>query len=58
MLASFFESNKSNRVGGNGLLHRLDEFIRKVLHTPLAYAAAVTRFFTWCDARGLALTQL
>ena len=27
-------------------------------HTRTAYAAAVTRFFTWCDARGLALTQL
>ena len=24
-------------------------------HTRAAYAAAVTRFFTWCDARGLAL---
>ena len=22
-------------------------------HTRAAYAAAVTRFFTWCDARGL-----
>ena len=27
-------------------------------HTRAAYAASVTRFFTWCDARGLALTQL
>ena len=27
-------------------------------HTRAAYAAAVTRFFTWCDARGLALTQI
>ena len=27
-------------------------------HTRAAYAAAVTRFFTWGDARGLALTQL
>ena len=27
-------------------------------HTRAAYAAAVTRFFTWCDARGLALAQL
>ena len=27
-------------------------------HTRAASAAAVTRFFTWCDARGLALTQL
>ena len=27
-------------------------------HTRAAYAAAVTRFFTWCDAGGLALTQL
>ena len=26
--------------------------------TRAAYAAAVTRFFTWCDARGLALAQL
>ena len=27
-------------------------------HTRAAYAvAAVTRLFTWCDARGLALTQ-
>ena len=24
-------------------------------HTRAAYAAAVTRFFTWCDAGGLAL---
>ena len=27
-------------------------------HTRAAYAAAVTRFFTWCDAGGLALTQM
>ena len=27
-------------------------------HTRAAYGTAVTRFFTWCDARGLALTQL
>ena len=27
-------------------------------HTAAAYAAAVTRFFTWCDARGLALTEI
>ena len=27
-------------------------------HTRAAYAAAVTRFFTWCDARGLELTQI
>ena len=27
-------------------------------HTRAAYAAVVTRFFTWCDARGLALTQI
>ena len=27
-------------------------------HTRAAYAAAVTRFFTWCDARGLALAQI
>ena len=27
-------------------------------HTHAAYAAAVTRFFTWCDARGLALAEL
>ena len=27
-------------------------------HTRAAYAAAVTRFFIWCDARGLALTRL
>ena len=26
--------------------------------TRAAYAAAVTRFFTWCDARGLALAQI
>ena len=26
-------------------------------HTRAAYAAAVTRFFTWCDARGLALRR-
>ena len=27
-------------------------------HTRAAYAASVTRFFTWCDARGLALAEL
>ena len=27
-------------------------------HTRAAYAAAVTRFFTWCDAHGLALTEI
>ena len=27
-------------------------------NTRAAYAAAVTRFFTWCDARGLALAQI
>ena len=27
-------------------------------HTRAAYAAAVTRFFAWCDARGLALAQI
>ena len=27
-------------------------------HTRAAYAVAVTRFFTWCDARGLELAQL
>ena len=27
-------------------------------HTRAAYAVAVTRFFTWCDARGLALAQI
>ncbi len=27
-------------------------------HTRAAYAAAVTRFFTWCDARGLAPAQI
>ena len=27
-------------------------------HTRAAYAAAVTRFFTWCDARGIALAEL
>ena len=27
-------------------------------HTRAAYAAAVTRFFTWCDARGLELAEL
>ena len=27
-------------------------------HTRAAYGTAVTRFFTWCDARGLALTQI
>ena len=27
-------------------------------HTRAAYATAVTRFFTWCDARGLALAQI
>ena len=27
-------------------------------HTRAAYGAAVTRFFTWCDTRGLALAQI
>ena len=27
-------------------------------HTRAAYAAAVTRFFAWCDARGLELAQI
>ena len=27
-------------------------------HTRAAYGTAVTRFFTWCDARGLELAQL
>ena len=27
-------------------------------HTRAAYAAAVTRFFTWCDARGLAPAEI
>ena len=27
-------------------------------HTRAAYAAAVTQFFIWCDARGLALAEL
>ena len=27
-------------------------------HTRAAYAAAVTRFFTWCDARGFELAEL
>ena len=26
-------------------------------HTRAAYGTAVTRFFTWCDARGLALAR-
>ena len=27
-------------------------------HTRAAYGTAVTRFFTWCDARGIALAQI
>ena len=27
-------------------------------HTRAAYGTAVTRFFTWCDAHGLALAQI
>ena len=27
-------------------------------HTRAAYGTAVTRFVTWCDARGLALAQI
>ena len=27
-------------------------------HTRAAYAPAVTRFFTWCDARGIELAQI
>ena len=27
-------------------------------HTRAAYGTAVTRFFTWCDARGLELAQI
>ena len=37
------------------------EFFTAQIHTPqtrAAYGTAVTRFFTWCDARGLALAQI
>ena len=40
---------------------RLLEFLTAQIRNPntcAAYAAAVTRFFTWCDARGLALAQI
>ena len=47
------------RAGGRGadgrVFHRPDP---EPAYTRAAYAAAVTRFFTWCDARGLELAQI
>ena len=49
------------RRAGPQAAERTVEFFTAQIHNPhtrAAYAAAVTRFFTWCDARGLALTQI
>ena len=47
------------RAGPEAAERTVEFFTAQILnpHTRAAYAAAVTRFFTWCDARGLALTQ-
>ena len=49
------------RRAGPQAAERTVEFVTAQVrnpHTRAAYAAAVTRFFTWCDARGLALAQI
>ena len=49
------------RRAGPQAAERTVEFVTAQIrnpHTRAAYAAAVTRFFAWCDARGLALTQI
>ena len=49
------------RRAGPQAAERMVEFFTAQIrnpHTRAAYAAAVTRFFAWCDARGLALAQI
>ena len=49
------------RRAGPQAAERTVEFFTAQIHNPhtrAAYAAAVTRFFTWCDARGLELAQI
>ena len=49
------------RRAGPQAAERTVEFVTAQIRnsqTRAAYAAAVTRFFAWCDARGLALTQI
>ena len=48
------------RAGPQAAERTVEFFIAQIRnpHTRAAYAAAVTRFFTWCDARGLALAEL
>ena len=49
------------RSGAPQAAERTVEFFNAQIrnpHTRAAYAAAVTRFFAWCDARGLALAQI
>ena len=49
------------RCAGPQAAERTVEFFTAQIrnpHTRAAYGVAVTRFFTSCDARGLALTQL
>ena len=48
-------------AGGPQAAERMVEFFTPQIrnpHTRVAYGAAVTRFFTWCDARGLELAQI
>ena len=48
------------RAGPKAAVRTVEFFTAQIRnpHTRAAYAAAVTRFFTWCDARGLALAQI
>ena len=48
------------RAGPQAAVRTVEFFTAQIRspHTRAAYAAAVTRFFTWCDARGLALAQI
>ena len=49
------------RRAGPQAAERTVEFFTAQIRNPntrAAYAAAVTRFFTWCDARGLELAQI
>ena len=48
------------RAGPQAAVRTVELFTAQIRnpHTRAAYAAAVTRFFTWCDAHGLALAQI
>ena len=50
----------TTRAGPQAAARTVEFFTAQIRnpHTRAAYAAAVTRFFTWCDAGGLALTQI